>query len=189
MVVLIGLEGVTQISNLDFCCYEILQYYCTHYPILSRNHKSRYLRGDVSSFASFLGLFYSLFEFRETVNYQREGVGTFFLAIAVAFLSYGCLSAETLLKSSIFLALMALTSIVGRVRAPILLAQRAAFLDSHLFGDSNLVGTSTLVLTRVVALSGGFLGSLAAFSLAWEFATNCSMFSRMDNFSPEVKCF
>ena len=97
----------------------------------------------------------------------------------MAFLSYGCLSAETLLKSSIFLVLMALTGIVGRVRAPILLAQRAAFLDSHLFGDSNLVGTSTLVLTRVVALSGGFLGSLAAFSLASEFATNFSTFSRM----------
>ncbi len=33
------------------------------------------------------------------VHDLREGIGTFFLAIAVAFLSYGCLSAETLLNS------------------------------------------------------------------------------------------
>jgi hypothetical protein len=41
-----------------------------------------------------------------------------------------------------------------------LLAQRAAFLDSHLFGDSDLVGTSTLALT-FVELSGGFLGTFS----------------------------
>jgi hypothetical protein len=111
-----------------------------------------------------LGLFHSLLEFQETVHDLREGIGTFFPAIAVVFLSYSCLSSETLLKSSIFLVLTALT-----VCAPMLLAQRTAFLDSHLFGDSDLVGTSTLAVT-FVALSGSFLElSLVAFSLALEF--------------------
>ncbi len=49
---------------------------------------------------------------------------------------------------------------MGRVRTPMLLAQRAAFLDTHLFGDSDLVGTSTLALTFVV-LPGGFLGTFS----------------------------
>jgi hypothetical protein len=53
---------------------------------------------------------------------------------------------------------MALTGIVGRVRAPMLLAQHATFLDSHLVGDSDLVGSSALALT-FVELSGGFLGT------------------------------
>ena len=38
------------------------------------------------------------------------------------------------------------------------LAERAAFLDSHLFGDSNVVGTSTFTLTPA-ALSGGLFGA------------------------------
>ena len=46
------------------------------------------------------------------------------------------------------------------MRAPMLLAQRAAFLNSHLFGDLDLVGTSTLALT-FVALPGGFLGTFS----------------------------
>ena len=109
---------------------------------------------------AFLGLFHSLLEFRETVHDLREGIVTFFPAIAVAFLSYGCLSAETLFESSIFLVLTSLTGNVGRVRTPMLLAQCAAFLDSHLFGDSDLMGTSTLALT-FVALSSGFLGTFS----------------------------
>ena len=49
------------------------------------------------------------------------------------------------------------------MRAPIFLAKRAVFGESHLFGHSYVVGTSTLALT-FLALSGGpfgaFLGSL-----------------------------
>ena len=69
-----------------------------------------------------------------------------FLTIAMALWSNGCLSVETLFKSSIFFVLMALTGIVGRVHAPMLLAQRAAFLDSCLFRDLVLIGITTLVL-------------------------------------------
>ncbi len=47
---------------------------------------------------------------------------------------------------------------MGRVRAPMFLEERAAFLVSHLFGDSNVVGTSTLTFTPA-ALSGGILGA------------------------------
>ena len=71
----------------------------------------------------------------------------------MAFLSNGCLLAETLFKSSIFLVLMALTSIVGGVCTPMFLAQCAAFLNLRLFGNSNFVGICTLMLT----FSGGFL--------------------------------
>ncbi len=111
-----------------------------------------------------LGLFHSLLVFRETVHDLREGIWTFFPVIAVVFLSYSCLSAETLLKNSIFLVLTALT-----MCAPMLLAQRTAFLDSHLCRDSDLMGTSTLAVT-FVALSSSFLElSLVAFSLALEF--------------------
>ena len=49
-------------------------------------------------------------------------IGIFFLAIAVAFLSNGRLSVETLFGSSILFVLTALTGIVGRVRAPMFLA-------------------------------------------------------------------
>ena len=107
------------------------------------------------------------------------------LTIAIAFHSNGCLSAETLFKSPIFLVLMALTGIVGRVSTPMFLAQHAAFLDSHLFRDMVVSGTTTLALT-FLALSGGFLCvSFTAFSLVLEFATIFSMFSRMHftNFS------
>ncbi len=53
-------------------------------------------------------------------------------------------------------SLMAVTGIVGRVRAPMFLAQCTAFLDSHLFRDTVVLGTTTLVLPFLV-LSGGFL--------------------------------
>jgi type IV secretory pathway TrbL component len=106
----------------------------------------------------FLGLSNSFLEFRETVHDLRERVGIFFLTAAVALLSNGCFSAETLLKSSIFLVFTALTGIVGCVRAPMLLAQRAAFLNSRLFGNLVIVGITTLALT-FVALSGGFLSA------------------------------
>ncbi len=81
-----------------------------------------------------------------------------FLTIAVALQSNGCLSVETLFKSSIFRVLMALTGIVGHVYAPMFLAQRAAFLGPHLFRDAVVHGTTTLALTFLV-LSGGFLGT------------------------------
>jgi hypothetical protein len=90
------------------------------------------------------------------VHKLRKGIGIFFLIIAIALLSNGCLSTETLLKSPIFLVLTTLTSIVGRVSAPMFLAQHAAFLDSHLFRDTIVVGTTTLALTFLM-LSGGFL--------------------------------
>ena len=107
-----------------------------------------------------MGLFDSFLEFREAFHKLREGIGVVFLTFTVVFLSNGRLSVETLFGSSIFLVLTALTGIVGRVRAPMFLAQGAAFLDSHLFGDSDLVGTSTLALA-FLALSGGFLGTFS----------------------------
>jgi hypothetical protein len=82
-----------------------------------------------------------------------------FPTIAMALWFNGCLSAETLFKSPIFFVLMALTGIVGCVHTPMFLAQRAAFLNSHLFGDTLVCGTTTLVLT-FLALSGGFLSVL-----------------------------
>ena len=88
---------------------------------------------------------------------MRKRIGTFFLAmITVALRSNGCLSAETLFKSPIFLVLMALTGILGRVCTPMFLAQHAAFLDSHLFRDMVVRRTTTLVLA-FLALSSGFL--------------------------------
>ncbi len=130
---------------------------------------------------AFLGLFDSFLEFRVAFHELCKGNGIFFLAIAIALRSNGCLSAETLFKSSIFIVLTALTSIVSCVRAPIFLAQRAAFLDFHLFRDTVVCGTTTLVLT-FLALFSGFLSVLFwAFSLALEFATTFSTFSRMTN--------
>ena len=85
-----------------------------------------------------------------------EGIGMVFLTVAVALWSNGCLSIETLFKNSIFLIFTALTGIVGRVRAPMFLAQGATFLRPHLFRDTIVFGTSTLALT-FLALSGGFL--------------------------------
>ncbi len=81
-----------------------------------------------------------------------------FLTIAVALWSNGCVSVETLLKSPIFLILMALTGIVGHVHAPMFLAQCTAFLDSHHFRDTVVRGTTTFALT-FLALSGGFLST------------------------------
>jgi hypothetical protein len=57
-----------------------------------------------------------------------------FLTTAVAFLSNGYFLAETILEGSIFLVPTTLTGIIGRLRAPIFLAQRAAFLNFCLFG-------------------------------------------------------
>ena len=79
----------------------------------------------------------------------------FFLTAAVAFLSNGCFPFETLFKSAIFLILMALTSIVGRMHAPMFVAQYAAILDLCLFGVLKFIGISSLVLT----FSCGFLGT------------------------------
>jgi hypothetical protein len=70
-----------------------------------------------------------------------------FLTIAMAFLSNGYFLAETILKGSIFLVLMALTGIMGCVHAPMFLAQRAAFLNFCLFGNVKFVGISTLSFT------------------------------------------
>ncbi len=55
---------------------------------------------------------------------------------------------------------MALTGIMSCVcvRVPMLLAQRATFLDLRLFGNSIVMGISTLALT-FVAFSGGFLNT------------------------------
>jgi hypothetical protein len=78
-----------------------------------------------------------------------------FLTIAIAFLSKGYFLAETFLKSPIFLVLMALTGIMGRVHAPIFLAQRAVSLNFCLFGNAKFVGISTLSFT----FSGAFLST------------------------------
>jgi hypothetical protein len=107
---------------------------------------------------TFLGLFDSFLKFREEFHEFRKGISMVFLSIAMALLSNGCLSAETLFKSLIFLILTALTGIVGRVRAPMFLAQCASFLDSHLFRDTVVRGTTTFALT-FLALSGGFLST------------------------------
>ncbi len=81
-----------------------------------------------------------------------------FLPLPLHFAPNGCLSIETLFKSSIFLVLTALTGIVGPVHAPMFLAQCTAFLEPHLFRDTVVRGTTTLALT-FLALSGGFLGT------------------------------
>ncbi len=90
---------------------------------------------------TFLGLFDSFLEFREEFHDLREGIGVVFLTFTVVFRSNGRLSTETLFKSSIFLIFTALTGIVGRVRAPMFLAQGATFLEPHLFGDTVVLGT------------------------------------------------
>ena len=105
-----------------------------------------------------MGLFDSFLEFREAFHKLREGIGVVFLTFTVVFLSNGRLSVETLFGSSIFLVLTALTGIVGRVRAPMFLAQGAAFLEPHLFGNTVLRGTSILALT-LLALPSGFLSA------------------------------
>ena len=81
-----------------------------------------------------------------------------FLTIPIAFQSNGCLSIETLYKSPIFLVFTALTGIVGRVRAPMFLAQHAAFLEPHLFGEMVVHVKTTLALTFLMLFSG-FLGT------------------------------
>ena len=78
-----------------------------------------------------------------------------FLTITMAFLSNRCFLAETLFRSSILLVLVPLTGIMGRMHAPMFLAQRSAFLNSYLFRDSEFVGISTLALT----FPGGFLST------------------------------
>jgi hypothetical protein len=70
-----------------------------------------------------------------------------FLTIAMAFLSNSYFLAETILKGSVFLVLMALTGIMGRVCAPMFLAQCAAFLNFRLFRNAKFVGISTLSFT------------------------------------------
>ncbi len=101
-----------------------------------------------------------------------------FLTIAVALLSNGYFLAETILKGSIFLVLMAITGIVGHVHAPIILAQRAAFVNFRLFGNAKFIEISTLSFT----FSGDFLSIFfVAFSLVLELATTFSTFSRMPN--------
>ncbi len=89
-----------------------------------------------------------------------------FLTFTVVFCSNGRLSVETLFKSSIFLVFTALTGIVGRMLAPMFLAQCAAFLEPHLFGDMIVCGTSTFALTFLV-LSGGFLGAFLFWPSPW----------------------
>ena len=79
-----------------------------------------------------------------------------FFTITVAFLPNGCFLAETILKGSILFVLMALTSIVGHVHAPMFLAECTAFLEPHLLEDLVVAGIITLALT-FVTLSGGFL--------------------------------
>ncbi len=63
-----------------------------------------------------------------------QRIGIFFLIIAIVFLSNGCLSTENLLKSPIFLVLMALSSIVGCVSTPMFLAQHAAISNLTFLG-------------------------------------------------------
>ncbi len=107
---------------------------------------------------TFLGLFDSFLEFREAFHNLREGIGVVFLTFTVVFRANGHLFVETLFKSSIFLVFTALTGIVGRVRAPMFLAQCATLLRPHLLRDTIVFGTSTLALT-FLAFSGGFLGT------------------------------
>ena len=47
---------------------------------------------------------------------------------------------------------------MSRVRAPILLAEHAVFLVSHLFRDSDIVGIGTSALA-CATLSGGLIGA------------------------------
>ncbi len=53
---------------------------------------------------------------------------------------------------------MALTGIVGCMHTLMFLAQRAAFLESHLFWEMVVYGTTTFVLT-FLALCSGFLST------------------------------
>ncbi len=158
-VALSRLEGVTHISNLDFLLRDPTV--STTIPIILFGVGITRVAVFLAMFLlsrTFLGLFDSFLEFREAFHKLSERIGMVFLTIAVAFCSNGCLSVETLFKSPIFLVLMALTGIEGRVRAPMFLAQRAAFLGSHLFRDTVVRGTTTLALT-FLALSSGFLGT------------------------------
>jgi hypothetical protein len=84
---------------------------------------------------AFLGLFDSFLEFRESFHELCKGIRMVFLTIAMAFLPNGCFLAETILNGSIIFVLMAFTSIMGCMHAPMFLAQHTAFLELHLLGD------------------------------------------------------
>jgi hypothetical protein len=76
-----------------------------------------------------MGLLDRFLKFQETFHDLRKGISLVSLTAAVALLSNGCFPSETLHKSSIFVILMTLTSIVGCVHAPMLLAQAQLFLN------------------------------------------------------------
>jgi hypothetical protein len=78
-----------------------------------------------------------------------------FLTIALVFLSDGYFLAETILKGSIFLILMTLTGIIGRVCAPMFLTQNTAFLNLHFLGNPKFVG----ICTPMLAFSGGLFST------------------------------
>ncbi len=90
-----------------------------------------------------------------TFHDLREGIKMVCFTITMAFLSNGCFLAETLLKSSILLILLALNGVVGCVCVPMFLALCTAFLNFHLLGKLKFVRISTLMLT----FSGGFLST------------------------------
>jgi hypothetical protein len=127
---------------------------------------------------AFLGLFDSFLELREMFHELCKGIRMVFLTIAVTFLSNGYFFVETILKGSVFLVLMALTGIMGHVRAPVILAQRAAFLNFAFLGMQNSLELVPFCLPFPVTFS---VHSFMAFSLALELATTFSTFSRMLN--------
>jgi hypothetical protein len=91
------------------------------------------------------------------------------LLYGIGFLSAFLSGAEIGFFCSVFLKMTAITSIVCRVRAPMLLAQVTVFLGTYLFRDSGtMVSTRSLrtlllaVRSFLVARSVGFGGSFLA---------------------------
>ncbi len=93
----------------------------------------------------------------------------------IGFLSAFLGGAEIDFLRSVFLKTMTIASIVGRVRAPMLLAQVAMLLGTYLFWDSETLSTRSLrtlllavqsfLVARRVGLVGSFLPTYALNSL------------------------
>jgi hypothetical protein len=144
-------------SNLDFLVLRdrTLLLYLLTYSELESTRVAVFLAMFLH-LQAFLGLFDSVLKFQEAFHELREGVSMIFLTITMAFLPNGCFLAETILKGFILFVLTAFTGIMGCMCAPMFLAQRTAFLKSHLLGDLVVAGIITLALT-FLELSSGFL--------------------------------
>ncbi len=150
-VVLFGLEGVTHISILDFLL--LWDPTVLPYPLSYSESESLELLYSWQSFffCELFWLFLTAFSSfgKRSMNCAKE-LEWSFLPLPWLF----CPMVTFLWKPFIRVP-TALTSITGRLRAPIFLAQRRAFLNFCLFGNAKFVGISTLLLT----FSGDFLST------------------------------